>query len=368
MSDTAQLQDLVASIVADVFAKRLPKLQEEVAQRVAAELANTGVASNLGMENPAAALNATVNAIQGGTSQADILGELLEGCAQFASRAALFVVRGNSAVGWRGRNLPDGDFLKQFSLDPTQGLTGRAVHDRTPAAAAAAEFSSEFVRQAGNPADGNCIVLPLLVREKVPAFVYADRGTSANGKLDTSALELLVRTAGLWLEAIAARRSGAPAPATEHLAEAAIAPPEKIVERAAAAEVPPPAAPVVLPPERVAESVATLTAAAPVPVAGAAPPTAASTSGDSDEVHKKAKRFAKLLVDEIKLYNKAKVQEGRQKGDLYDRLKDDIDKSRATYDKRYGGTAAATADYFTSELVRILADNDASLLGSNFRK
>ena len=80
----------------------------------------------------------------------------------------------------------------------------------------------------------------------------------------------------------------------------------------------------------------------------------------------KAKRFAKLLVDEIRLYNQAKVAEGRQKHDLYDRLKEDIEKSRITYDKRYGKTVAASADYFTNELIRVLADSDVTLLGANF--
>jgi len=85
-----------------------------------------------------------------------------------------------------------------------------------------------------------------------------------------------------------------------------------------------------------------------------------------DEVRNKAKRFAKLLVEEIKLYNQSKVSEGRSTKDLYDRLKDDIDKSRATYDKRYGQTVK-DVDYFTQELVRILADNDRTVLGANFR-
>jgi hypothetical protein len=89
-------------------------------------------------------------------------------------------------------------------------------------------------------------------------------------------------------------------------------------------------------------------------------------SPEDAEVHKKAKRFAKLLVDEIKLYNQAKVAEGRKNKDLYDRLKEDIDKSRATYEKRFGSTVAASADYFNSEVVRILAENDSSLLGANY--
>jgi hypothetical protein len=71
-------------------------------------------------------------------------------------------------------------------------------------------------------------------------------------------------------------------------------------------------------------------------------------------------------VEEIKLYNQPKVAEGKQRHDLYDRLREDIEKSRATYDKRYGETPAASADYFNQELIRILADNDISLLGASF--
>jgi hypothetical protein len=72
-------------------------------------------------------------------------------------------------------------------------------------------------------------------------------------------------------------------------------------------------------------------------------------------------------MDEIKLYNQVKVTEGRKNRDLYDRLKDDIEKSRATYMKRYGSTAAANADYFSNEVVRSLAEDDISLMGANFK-
>jgi hypothetical protein len=94
----------------------------------------------------------------------------------------------------------------------------------------------------------------------------------------------------------------------------------------------------------------------------------AKMSPEQAEIHRKAQRFARLLVDEIKLYNQAKVSEGRKNKDLYDRLKEDIEKSRATYKKRYGNTAASGADYFSNELVRSLAADDSSLMGANFRR
>jgi hypothetical protein len=91
-------------------------------------------------------------------------------------------------------------------------------------------------------------------------------------------------------------------------------------------------------------------------------------SEEDAETHRKAQRFARLLVDEIKLYNQAKVTEGRKNKDLYDRLKEDIEKSRATYKKRYGNTVAASTDYFQTELVRSLAEDDISIMGANFRR
>ena len=102
--------------------------------------------------------------------------------------------------------------------------------------------------------------------------------------------------------------------------------------------------------------------------ASASAGSAAIVGGEDADVHQKAQRFARLLMDEIKLYNQAKVAEGRKHKDLYDRLKEDIEKSRATYQKRYGNTAAGTSDYFNQELIRSLAEDDVSLLGNNFRR
>jgi hypothetical protein len=101
----------------------------------------------------------------------------------------------------------------------------------------------------------------------------------------------------------------------------------------------------------------------------APPPVAApSLSPEHQEIHRKAHRFARLLVDEIKLYNQAKVAEGRENRDVYDRLREVIEKSRATYQKRYGNTVAASANYFDREIISSLAEDDPSIMGANFRQ
>lgn len=83
-------------------------------------------------------------------------------------------------------------------------------------------------------------------------------------------------------------------------------------------------------------------------------------------LHNDARRFARLLVSEIKLYNEPKVKEGRSRNDIYDRLREDIDRSRQMYDKRVAPPVAARHDYFHQELVNTLAEGDSAKLGASY--
>lgn len=84
------------------------------------------------------------------------------------------------------------------------------------------------------------------------------------------------------------------------------------------------------------------------------------------KLHNNARRFARLLVSEIKLYNEQKVSEGREAGDLYDRLREAIDRSREMYDRRVEPQVAAKFDYFHYELLNDLAQGDSAKLGSSY--
>jgi hypothetical protein len=84
---------------------------------------------------------------------------------------------------------------------------------------------------------------------------------------------------------------------------------------------------------------------------------------DDMKKHDEARRFARLLVSEIKLYNESKVEQGRKNKDLYERLKEDIDRSRQMYDERISDEVRKVSNYFYDELVRILADGHAEALG-----
>ena len=83
-------------------------------------------------------------------------------------------------------------------------------------------------------------------------------------------------------------------------------------------------------------------------------------------LHNDARRFARLLVSEIKLYNEQKVKEGRDGSDLYERLREAIDRSREMYDKRVQPPVAARFDYFHYEVVNTLAEGDENKLGGSY--
>jgi hypothetical protein len=123
-----------------------------------------------------------------------------------------------------------------------------------------------------------------------------------------------------------------------------------------------------------ADSVPSALASAPAapaeaPAARPRPSTGARRLGgplaplEGDERREEARRFAKLLVSEIKLYNEKAVLQGREQGNIYELLKEDIDRSRQMYDERIPEDVRANSNYFYEELVRILADGHSDALG-----
>jgi len=230
------------------------------------------------------------------------------------------------------------------------------------------DMDGKFISRFGSPTSDRILVLPLLLKDKVAALVYADTGTEPGGRIEEEAVELLVLSTSAWLE-VAALRKQAQKEGTSTSVEKAesAAPASPSASDPFAAHAPkhtgsdPFAAQA---PSFAAEPAGDVVSSAPetAPQAGSGEP-----SPEDAEVHQKAQRFARLLVDEIKLYNQEKVTEGRTSKNLYDRLREDIDKSKATYQKRYGSTAAASGNYFDRELVRSLAEEDVSVMGSNFR-
>jgi hypothetical protein len=86
-----------------------------------------------------------------------------------------------------------------------------------------------------------------------------------------------------------------------------------------------------------------------------------SAAGASDDGG--YRRYARLLISEIKMYHEADVRLGREHRDLLARLRPEIDRARRLYEERLAPAVRGRDTYFQQELVQTLADGDAALLG-----
>ncbi len=84
---------------------------------------------------------------------------------------------------------------------------------------------------------------------------------------------------------------------------------------------------------------------------------------EEQELHRKAQKFARVAVQDILLYKREQVNQGRKNKDLYERLKDEIDKSREIYERRFARIAHHAVDHFYNEVLSVLAEGDPTALG-----
>ncbi len=417
MTERGWIEPIVARVVGQVLDSHAAQLRTEIVRRVMEEIAAEPAVGDAASSGPADLARA-VGEIQLGGSQREILRALLYTSARYAARVALFVVKGSHATGWQGRGFANSDAVKDFALDEKAPAVVRAIGDRAVASAPVADLDSRFLQQVGAPASGEARILPLILKDKVAALLYADNGdadsgTDATGPLDAGSLELLVLSTSAWLEVNSLRKQAQAhvesrnVPVAEPAAFQSPIPPVpafndpfashtpafasgQAMAAVASAEAPASVASPAF--EAPAPTMASESATAevqfaavemdpalaePLPIGHAHTETApeatpetpvSSIPPEEQDVHRKAQRFARLLVDEIKLYNQAKVAEGRKNKNLYDRLKEAIEKSRATYQKRYGNTVAVSGNYFQHEIIRSLAEDDLSIMGANFRQ
>ena len=330
-------------------------------------------------------IKSAVTDITGQNSQVNVLGGLVSQASKFAQRAALFVVKNERAVGWRICGGPQGtisdDDLREMCLPlTTDTLLSYVARSRSSWSGEPGSNSEDnlLLEELGG-APQRIAAVPLVVRGKTVAVLYADTESPDPNAINVDALETLVLVAASTVELLsvarAAKRVGEPetaspvaevkaketeaappeqtstAPALETMpAEAPtfaespaeeIAPPpetEMVSEEAAAPEIEPPSvtpvAPAMFapPPESVISSAPAFGGeyAAPLGITRrwgmAEPDLPIEVNDDEHRLHTDARRFARLLVSEIKLYNEQKVRDGRTQGDIYDRLREDIDR------------------------------------------
>jgi hypothetical protein len=308
---------------------------------------------------------AAARELDGAATQVEILHRLLEVCRRQASRAILLVLKNGAWTVWKASGFAGGvsaqEAVRQVTLPAAaQGPLARVMAGVPCRLAASNEVSARLSCE--DAADA--VVVPMTIRDKVSGAVYADAARGEEYRFDPEAIALLTFLAGLLIERLPARKLR-PSPALKEIERVAPPPqsPSSTAEYdtqmlslwqepadAGSEEQPQP-------------SVASVSGAAPRTAAGTRRLTGPLAPPDEDEQRAEARRFAELLVSEIKLYNERAVQEGREQGNLYKRLKEEIDLSRQLYEQRIPQAVRAGSDFLHEELVRILADGRPEALG-----
>jgi hypothetical protein len=372
--------------------RTLDDLSESVArydERINESAIASAMAEVVKSQPPAAApkgpgtnrLRASLAEIEKGTSLSEVLTYLVNEVAQYVDRAAMFIIKGSSAIGWYSRNIDPSDAVKQINVPMTADTIFRIVQNSRHALRGHISHSpgtGQHLARLGGNIQG-ILAVPLILRDKVSAVLYCDTKQDEIPEDISHLVDILVLVASKNIDLLsfvpkAAVANRTSVGTTPERAAAIRAGGEEVRERAQVpvSSAPPPAVHAPAPEQEEGSSTVMFKAGAFAPVAKPAAPPApparpAPGSGtiapEDQKAHEDAKRFARLVVSEIKLYNEAKVNEGRRNKDIHERLKEDVERGKQMYSDRVPAHIRDTTTYFHDELVRILAGGDASALG-----
>ena len=300
------------------------------------------------------------------TNPAEVFQVLVSETAAFRLKSVVFEIRGKSVWGAAADGFGEGltqKALKGLVVPLSKPNPFRQVYETGGSLSApGGEFKRcrSVVDKLAPTSEGPIVLLPIRTGGSVSAILYLDsEGRDVVDGID--GLKLLTEFSSAQLDRLMfigeAPGEGAE---VEEVLEEVEASEDVLVE-----EVPAEEEEEVSLVEREAEEAPAEAVEAPGP-AEAGPPDLSQLNEEEQNVHRDAKRFAKLLISEIELYSKVKVSAGRKNKDLYGSLKTDLQRSRQTYEKRFAKTQASRHDYLHDEIVRILANDDASILGPDY--
>jgi hypothetical protein len=310
-----------ASSLRQILDERISQLLQEAEDVLDVRAARqAGEARGRARREAAEQLNQAVRRMRQAADAEELGAALLDAASAFAGGVALFSLEGAVARGERIRGGPEaaavGFRLVEIPLAEAPALAA-AIESRDPVVTAAtpAEISAFLARCLNHPADARAWIFPVAERESVAALVYAW------GEVEAPPIELLTQVAA----AVWSIRPSAP----EGLVSIAPA------EQTAAAET-------------------------------ASPSAWERLSPEEQRLHRRAQRFARVQVAEMRLFRAADVQTGRARRDLYGALREPIDGAREAFRKTYFDPCASMVDYLHLEVLRTLANDDPELLGENY--
>lgn len=321
-----QLIDSAAYDLDRIFEERFEEVERQIGPRIEQAASDSAQEARRAAGNE---LNQAVRRLRDATTPDEVTRWLLDVSAPFCPRAAVFAISGGFLEGLCARGLADITATSRFeSLDVLVAdapAFGHAVRDREPVTAIASEsqVSRSVVDVFGHAAGEKVYLFPLAVRGEAAAVLYVSPGPEP---VEMASIELLTQIAAIAAETMVADRESQ-------------------------------------------ESATGL-----VQIGGSSAQAGdreqaldwASLPPDEQEFHLMARRFARVHVAEIRLYHADQVTEGRSRRRLYSTLQQEIDGAREVFRQKFVVACPSMVDYLHLELVRSLANDNASVLGRDY--
>jgi hypothetical protein len=271
----------------------------------------------------------------------EVFRALLEGARLAAPRTAVFLVRRGQVKGWGcvGYHTEAVKRQREFSVPVDSGWFGELAGGAQTGLVVREDAGAD--PDFGQQPPAEAVALAIRVKGRAIALLLAER-QRGEAPWYPNVLNLLVTVGQLRLDLDLARRklaagAGRSAPVTS--------PDEPTTTTTPPAESPP------------TEPQPTAAVAAVEPIDEAAPQV-----GIDEKQLDAARRYAKLVATDIRLYNEEAVVLGRREGDLAQRLAEHLRRGKETFIKRHGSLGPVAMDILREAYVDVLAGGDAELL------
>jgi hypothetical protein len=135
-------------------------------------------------------------------TQAEVLSALVARAANFAPRVVLFVVKGTNALAWAARGLEENvsGSIRGLAVSLQSDTALRAALNTQQTYYGSPEEQGEnhlIFDRLGNITPQRVLAVPLKVRSKTAAVIYADSSDRGETATNVEAIELLVNTTGM---------------------------------------------------------------------------------------------------------------------------------------------------------------------------
>jgi hypothetical protein len=269
---------------------------------------------------------------------AEVFRQLLEATRPFTPRSAVFLAREQYWKGWgaSGYGRDAAERVRQVRIGMADSPLDQLA--QPDGDVGVVSWPGDVLPEFGQPEAAETLGVPLRAGTRTIGLLVAQRGPGEEPWFP-AALGILATAARLRLELDLTLRRLQP------------------TEKTPAPERPSAAA---APPESPTPEVATTTAP---PAETSVTPWVEPAPEPPDSLRRQeARRFARLVATDIRLYNEEAVVLGRRNRDLFRRLEEQIDRGRQVFEHRFPDLGAPGRAFLHEAYVEILAGGDADLL------